>query len=161
MCSHIPAKLGDEGVLALVRAISAMDNKRYRDAGGAKSASLSKRLTNTYICAVGMGAFYRSHSIGHPTARQVCLAPLLIRRVAAEEDRCIRRMRITGCPECKRNILLLGAGFLSAVCGCYFVELDLFGLRTHTAYLIPFHFGKIPKSLSRVQAYFWGPSSLR
>lgn len=47
-------------------------------------------------------------------------------------------------------IMLLGAGFLSAVCGCYFVELDLFGLRTHTAYLIPFHFGKIPKSPSRV-----------
>jgi len=75
MYSHSPLKLGDE--VGSVRAISAMDNKRYRDAGGAKSASLSTRWAYTPgIPIVRMGAFYRSLSFGHSVARQVCLHPI-------------------------------------------------------------------------------------
>lgn len=154
MCSHIPAKLGDEGVLALVRAISAMDNKRYRDAGGAKSASLSKKVNKYIYMRCGYGCFLQitqhwasdgqtslPRSITHtPCGRGGGVGGSVY---STDEDNWVPRVQA-------QYIMLLGAGFLSAVCGCYFVELDLFGLRTHTAYLIPFHFGKIPKSPSRV-----------
>lgn len=81
-CSPVRAEI-EEGK-STVRAISAADNKRRRDAGGAKSASLSLSLYSMYVCLPAylcVCAFYIIQFWAF-SARQVCYA-LLIRSVVA------------------------------------------------------------------------------
>lgn len=84
-CSPVRVEIEEGKSSASARAISAADNKRRRDAGGAKSASLSEPICKSAclsVCA-SVCAFYIIQFWAF-SARQVCFhCSLLIRSVVA------------------------------------------------------------------------------